>query len=109
MSSNEKLANGTTGYKITKDDLAQINRRNLFGFQDGWNYERMQHSGYLWIILPTLRKLYGDGTPELKEACRAQCAPFFNTSNFLNTIITGIDLAIEVEEGIEGLEAVAGL
>ena len=69
----------------------------------------MQHSGYLWIILPTLRKLYGDGTPELKEACRAQCAPFFNTSNFLNTIITGIDLAIEEEEGIEGLEAVAGL
>lgn len=109
MSSNEKLANGTTGYKITKDDLAQINRRNLFGFQDGWNYERMQHSGYLWIILPTLRKLYGDGTPELKEACRAQCAPFFNTSNFLNTIITGIDLAIEEEEGIEGLEAVSGL
>lgn len=102
MSSNEKLANGTTGYKITKDDLAQINRRNLLGFQDGWNYERMQHSGYLWIILPTLRKLYGDGTPELKEACRAQCAPFFNTSNFLNTIITGIDLAIEEEEGIEG-------
>ena len=109
MSSNEKLANGTTGYKITKDDLAQINRRNLLGFQDGWNYERMQHSGYLWIILPTLRKLYGDGTPELKEACRAQCAPFFNTSNFLNTIITGIDLAIEEEAGIEGLEAVAGL
>lgn len=109
MSSNEKLANGTTGYKITKDDLAQINRRNLLGFQDGWNYERMQHSGYLWIILPTLRKLYGDGTPELKEACRAQCAPFFNTSNFLNTIITGIDLAIEEEEGIEGLEVVAGL
>ena len=106
MSSNEKLANGTTGYKITKEDLAQINRRNLLGFQDGWNYERMQHSGYLWIILPTLRKLYGDGTPELKEACRAQCAPFFNTSNFLNTIITGIDLAIEEEEG---LEAVAGL
>lgn len=109
MSSNEKLANGTTGYKITKEDLAQINRRNLLGFQDGWNYERMQHSGYLWIILPTLRKLYGDGTPELKEACRAQCAPFFNTSNFLNTIITGIDLAIEEEEGLEGLEAVTGL
>ena len=94
MSSNEKLANGTTGYKITKEDLAQVNRRNLIGFQAGWNYERMQHSGYLWIILPTLRKLYGDNTPELKEACRTQCAPFFNTSNFLNTIITGIDLAL---------------
>ena len=32
MSSNEKLLpNGTTGYKLTKEDFAQINRRNLIG------------------------------------------------------------------------------
>lgn len=110
MSSNvTKLPNGTTGYKLTKEDFAQINRRNLVGFQAGWNYERMQHSGYLWIILPQLRKLYGDDTPELKRACQVQENPFFNTSNFLNTIITGIDLAIEEEEGVEGLDAVASL
>ena len=66
MSSNEKLANGTTGYKITKDDLAQINRRNLLGFQDGWNYERMQHSGYLWIIPVSYTHLT---LPTNREAC----------------------------------------
>ena len=110
MSSNEKLLpNGTTGYKLTKEDFAQINRRNLIGFQAGWNYERMQHTGYLWIILPQLRKIYGDNTEELKIAARTHCAPFFNTSNFLNTIITGIDLAIEEEEGMESLETVASL
>ena len=110
MSSNEKLLpNGTTGYKLTKEDFAQINRRNLVGFQAGWNYERMQHSGYLWIILPQLRKIYGDDTEALKTACRTQCSPFFNTSNFLNTIITGIDLAIEETDGLEGMDTVASL
>ena len=103
------MSSKTTGYKLTKADFQQINRRNLVGFQAGWNYERMQHSGYLWIILPQLRKIYGDNTEALKTACRTQCSPFFNTSNFLNTIITGIDLAIEETEGVEGLETVASL
>ena len=103
------MSSKTTGYKLTKADLRQINIRNLVGFQAGWNYERMQHSGYLWIILPQLRKIYGDNTEALKTACRTQCSPFFNTSNFLNTIITGIDLAIEETEGIDGLETVASL
>lgn len=103
------MSSKTTGYKLTKADFQQINRRNLIGFQAGWNYERMQHSGYLWTILPQLRKIYGDNTEALKTACRTQCSPFFNTSNFLNTIITGIDLAIEENEGLEGLETVASL
>lgn len=109
MGSNEMNAHGTTGYKLTKADFAQINRRNLSFFQAGWNYERMQSSGYLWTILPQLRKIYGDDTPAMQQAARIHCGNFFNTSNFLNTIITGIDLAIEEEEGVDGLEAVAGL
>lgn len=34
---------------------------------------------------------------------------FFNTSNFFNTIISGIDMAIEEKEGINSLETVAGI
>ena len=41
-----------------------------------------------------LEKIYGDDTPELKEMMKTH-TQFFNTSNFFNTIITGIDLAIE--------------
>mgnify|MGYP000635802465 CR=1 FL=1 len=34
---------------------------------------------------------------------------FFNTSNFFHTIITGIDLALEENEGIEAKDAVNGV
>ena len=68
----------------------------------------MQGSGYLYTILPQLRKIYGDDTPELKEVMKTH-TQFFNTSNFFNTIITGIDLAIEEKEGIAGKQTVSGL
>lgn len=94
--------------KLTKKDFQQINRRSLFGFQLGWNYERMQGSGYLYTILPQLRKIYGDNTPELKEMMKTH-TQFFNTSNFFNTIITGIDLAIEEKEGFQAKDTISGL
>lgn len=97
-----------TKYKLTKEDFNQINRRSLFTFQLGWNYERMQGSGYLFTILPQLRKMYGDDTEELKEMMKTH-AQFFNTSNFFNTVITGIDLAVEEKEGYKSKETVSGL
>lgn len=95
-------------YKLTDADFRQINIRNLFFNQLGWNYERMQSSGYLWMILPQLRKMYGDNTDELKEMM-VMHNQFFNTSPFFNTIITGIDLAIEETEGFESKNTVAGI
>ncbi|MGX7030236.1 PTS system mannose/fructose/sorbose family transporter subunit IID [Vagococcus zengguangii] len=95
-------------YKLEKKDFKQINRRSLIAFQFGWNYERMQGSGYLYTILPQLRKMYGDGTKELKEMMKMH-TQVFNTSNFVNTLVTGIDLAIEEKEGVRGKETVQGL
>lgn len=97
-----------SNYKLTKEDFNQINKRSLFTFQWGWNYERMQGSSYLYIILPQLRKMYGDGTPELKEMMKTH-TQFFNTSNFFHTIITGIDLALEENEGVDAKDAVNGV
>ncbi len=42
-----------------QEDFNQINKRSLFTFQLGWNYERIQASGYLYMILPQLRKMWG--------------------------------------------------
>ena len=83
-----------SNYKLTKEDFKQINKRSLFTFQLGWNYERMQGSGYLYMLLPQLRKMYGDGTPELQEMMKLH-TQFFNTSPFFHTIIAGFDLAME--------------
>lgn len=97
-----------SNYKLTKEDFKQINRRSLFTFQWGWNYERMQASGYLYMILPQLRKIYGDGTPELKEMMRTH-TQFFNKSNFFHTLVTGIDLALEENEGVAAKDTVTGI
>lgn len=102
------MTNSKKTYKLTDKDFKQINIRSLFFFQSGWNYERMQGSGYLYHILPQLRKIYGDKTPELQEIMKTH-TQFFNTSNFFNTIITGIDLALEEKEGIESKPAVEGI
>lgn len=95
-------------YKLTKEDFNQINKRSLFTYQLGWNYERMQASGYLYMILPQLRKMYGDGTPELKQMMKLH-TQFFNTSPFFHTIITGFDLALEEKEGVASADAVNGI
>lgn len=100
--------NNSTSYKLTHEDFKQINRRSLLGFQLGWNYERMQGSGYLYTILPQLRKMYGDGTDELKKVMKTH-TQFFNTSNFFNTVVTGIDLALEEKQGVKSLDSVTGL
>lgn len=104
---NSNNQNGTS-YKLTKKDFNQINRRSLFAYQLGWNYERMQASGYLYTILLQLRKIYGDGTPELKEMMKTH-TQFFNTSNFFNTIIMGIDIAMEEKEKVKAKDSVQGL
>lgn len=105
--SNQQVGN-PKGYKLTDADFRQINIRNLFFNQVGWNYERMQGSGYLWIMLPQLRKMYGDNTPELQKMM-VMHNQFFNTSPFFNTIVKGIDLALEEKQGVKSLEAVAGI
>lgn len=107
---NSKLT-GTmprTPYKLTDKDFRQMNTRSLLFFQWGWNYERMQGSGYLFTILPQLRKIYGDDSPELQEMMRTH-AQFFNTSNFFNTIIMGIDIAMEEKERYASKESVKGI
>lgn len=97
-----------SNYKLTKEDFNQINKRSLFTYQLGWNYERMQGSGYLYMLLPQLRKMYGDGTPELKEMMELH-TQFFNTSPFFHTIIAGFDLALEEKEGVAAKDAVNGI
>lgn len=103
-----KLKMTKSNYQLTKDDFKQINKRSLFTFQLGWNYERMQGSGYLYMLLPQLRKMYGDNTPELKEMMKLH-TQFFNTSPFFHTIIAGIDLALEENEGVKSKDAVNGV
>lgn len=96
------------GSSYTKKDFRQLNMRNLFSFQYGWNYERMQGSGYLFLVAPLMQKMYGNNPRALKKALITE-AQYFNTSPFFTTIITGLDLALQEKEGEKCFEEVSGL
>lgn len=94
--------------KITKKDLNQISWRYILGSQLNWNYERMMSSGYLYGILPVLKKLYGHDEAQLQDMMRVH-NQFFNTNAIFGNLIMGIDVAIEEQDGYKSKDTVAAL
>lgn len=104
MAKTNEAGNG----KLTKEDIKKVYIRNLFTLQFGWNYEKMQGLGYAYIIMPVLKRLYGDDPEKMKRALKAQLG-YFNTTPAMSHLIVGADMAMEEELGIEAEEAVTGL
>lgn len=101
------MMNSDKKTKLTKKDLQRVNWRYLLAGQVGWNYERMMSIAYTRAMLPALEKLYPD-KEERKEILETQLQ-FFNTGPHLATLIMGIDLAIEEDEGIKSKDTIIGL
>ena len=93
--------------KLTKKEIRSVSKRWILGSQIAWNYEKSMAVGYLWAILPVLRKLYKNPT-ELKDMMKTQ-VQFFNTTPHMGGFILGIDPATEEHEGYQAKEAVKGL
>ncbi len=94
--------------KLTKKEINKVYLRNLFGFQWGWNYEKMQGLGYAFSIIPALEKLYGNNQEKMKKALKTQLG-FFNTTPAMSSLILGADLALEEEFEMEDETAITGL
>lgn len=94
--------------KITKKDLTKMSWRYILGSQLNWNYERMMSSGYLYGILPALKKLYGHNPEQYQDMMRTH-NQFFNTNAIFGNLIMGIDIAIEEQDGYEAKETVVAL
>ncbi|MCI9283836.1 MAG: PTS system mannose/fructose/sorbose family transporter subunit IID [Lachnospiraceae bacterium] len=101
------MANGNER-KLTKQDINKVYVRNLFALQFGWNYEKMQGLGYSYVIMPALKRLYGDDPEKMKRALKMQSS-YFNTTPGTSHLIVGADMALEEEIGIESEEAVSAL
>ena len=97
----------TNQEKITDKDIKRVSKRWIMTSQITWNYEIMMGIGYLYAILPVLRKLYKD-PDELKTMMRNH-AQFFNTTPHMGGFILGIDMATEEVNGKDSMEAANGI
>lgn len=93
------------GNKLTKKEIKQVYQRNLFGLQLGWNYENMQGLGYAYVIMPALKKIYGNDPEAMKRALKMHLQ-YFNTTPAMSHLIVGADMAIEDEVGIDRAEEI---
>ncbi|EOL43599.1 PTS system mannose/fructose/sorbose family transporter subunit IID [Enterococcus caccae] len=85
--------NTTPAEQLDKKTLNKMVWRSLF-LQASFNYERMQAGGWLYAILPGLKKIHGKDKDDL-AASMSHNLEFFNTHPFLVTFVMGIVLSLE--------------
>ncbi|SJZ45964.1 PTS system, N-acetylgalactosamine-specific IID component [Pilibacter termitis] len=88
----DNYKNSTPAEPLDKKTLNQMVWRSLF-LQGSFNYERMQAGGWLYSILPGLRKIHKD--KDDLAASMSHNLEFFNTHPFLVTFVMGIVLSLE--------------
>lgn len=101
------IASPFTKEKLSKSDLRRVNMRWILGSQICWNYERMMSTGYVFAMLPIMKKLYKNKS-ELREVLKNHLQ-FFNTEPSMGHIILGANVAIEEEKGYQAKETVASI
>lgn len=93
MASNELYyQDRTEGQTLTNRDLNRMAWRSMF-LQASFNYERMQAAGWLYSILPGLKKIHKN--KDDLSASMKHNLEFFNTHPFLITFVMGIVLSFE--------------
>jgi len=96
------------GEKLTKKEINNIWWRSQF-LQASLNYERFQSLGYLYSMIPVLKKAYKDKPKEELSKAMHRHLEFYNTNPQLVQPVLGITSAMELEEGNAAGEAISGL
>lgn len=94
----------TESPELTNKELNHLSWRSLL-LQASFNYERMQAAGWLYSILPGLRRFHKN-KKDLSKSMKDHME-FFNTHPFLVTFIMGVILAMEQKK--EDREAIRGI
>lgn len=80
--------------QLSKKDRLSVAWRSTF-LQGSWNYERMQNGGWVYAMIPAIKKLYT--TQEDRKAALKRHLEFFNTHPYVASPIVGVTLALEEE------------
>lgn len=80
---------------LTKKDLLKIHLRSYW-IGASWNYYNQSGNGFCWAMLPLLRKLYKEGSPEMAAALKRETL-LYNTTPQCHPFIMGIACSMEEE------------
>ncbi|MDR0297946.1 MAG: PTS system mannose/fructose/sorbose family transporter subunit IID [Streptococcaceae bacterium] len=83
-------------FHLSTGERFSVMIRSMF-LQGSWNYERMQNLGFLYALIPALKKFYPAGSDGAKEALKRHME-FFNTHPYPAAPIIGVTLALEEEK-----------
>lgn len=89
--------------KLNKKDIQKSFWLWTFFSHSNYNYERMQSSGFLFSMMPILKKLYGNDKKELVSSYKRHLE-FFNTEPHFGGIIGGLVIALEEQKSQNGEE-----
>lgn len=81
--------------KISLDKKTRLSVawRSTF-LQGSWNYERMQNGGWVFAMIPAIKKLYPTDKQEQAAALKRHLE-FFNTQPYVASPVLGVTLALE--------------
>ena len=77
---------------ITRADLKKLFWRSI-PYEHSWNYERMGHIGFMWALMPILRKLYPQDA-DFKAALKRHME-LYNVTPYISTLPMSIAAAME--------------
>ncbi len=80
---------------LDKKDRMSVALRSTF-LQGSWNYERMQNGGWVFAMIPAIKKLYPNSKEEQAAALKRHLE-FFNTHPYVASPVLGVTLALEEE------------
>lgn len=83
-----------TKSNLTKRDLMSVYWRS-FTMQASWNYERMMAGGFVFSMIPALKKIYKE-KDDYSRALKRHLE-IFNTTPHISTFILGIAISMEEE------------
>ena len=76
---------------LSKKERFSVAWRSTF-LQGSWNYERMQNGGFVFAMIPAIKKLYS--TKEEQSAALKRHLEFFNTHPYVASPVIGVTLAL---------------
>lgn len=84
---------------ISRADLKKLFWRSI-PYEHSWNYERMGHIGFMWALMPILRKLYPQDA-DFKAALKRHME-LYNVTPYISTLPMSIAAAMEEVNATEG-------